>query len=157
MDSNARREASAARMYSVADVSYAANVEVARWLAEHTTPDDRVYLWGFEPHVYYRANRLPGSRFIYNVPQRGAWSKSWSRPALMADLDRSKPKIIAVLRHDIFPVVTGDLLDSTQSLQGFPELLELLSLRYSLVEQLQDFDLYRRREPLDEKVTMSAE
>lgn len=155
-DTAEQRERVAERLYTVADVSYGANMEVVRWVVEQTSEDQYVYLWGFEPFVYFAAERRPGSRFIYNVPQRGQWCKGWARPSLMQDLERTRPTVIAVVRHDIFPVVTGDVLDSQTSLQDFPELRALLTTQYQLVNRIQDFDLYRRVEPKGQSEEVEA-
>lgn len=139
---SAEREALAGKQYSVADVSYAANMRVAAWLRANTTPADRVFVWGFEPQIYDAAGRHPASRFIYNVAQRVEWEHDWARDGLMAELLRAPPKVIVVERGDVFPVVTGNHDDSASSLLGFAQLHDLLETRYAFRESIQDFDLY---------------
>lgn len=43
-------------------------VEIAKWLREHTTSTDRVYVWGYFNPVYYLAQRRPASRFVNPSP-----------------------------------------------------------------------------------------
>jgi hypothetical protein len=39
-------------------------LEVARYIQEHTRPDDPVFVWGYFPLIYVAADRLAGSRFV---------------------------------------------------------------------------------------------
>lgn len=141
----AKREAVDARLYSVADVSYDQNMKVVRWLVDNTSSNDTVYIWGFEPFIYDVAKRRPATRFIYNVAQRVSWYREEARAKLMDDLNRQLPKAIIVEHRDVFPVVTGDSLDSEASLQGFWALKNLIDTRYLFVSSIDDFDIYRLR------------
>ena len=133
------------RLYTVADVNYAANLRVAAWLEQHTDPSDTVYIWGFEPHIYFAAHRRSASKFIYNVPQRVEWENQWARDALMRELEAAPPKAIVIERGDIFPLVTGNNDDSARALLAFPELKRFIDDRYEYRESIQDFELYLRR------------
>ncbi len=132
-------------LYSIAEVNIGANRQVAKWLEAHTSPDASVYIWGFEPVIYKLAKRRPASRYIYNVPQRVAWARETSRPALLVDLVNSAPAAIVVEHGDRFPWVTGDFLDSAEVLQGFPALESLLRQTYEPAGTIERFDLYLLR------------
>ena len=132
-------------LYGVADVSLASNRRVAAWLRAHTRPDDRVFIWGFEPVIYDLADRRPATRFVYNVPQRVAWFQEGSRRTLLADLDRTPPEAIVVEHRDVFPVVTGNSIDSADTLAEFDALGARLADGYRLAATIEDFDLYLRR------------
>ncbi len=142
----AAREALAEKYSSVADVDYGANMRVAEWLDAHTTAQDKVFIWGFEPFIYEAAKRKPGSRFIYDVPQRVTWENERSKQLLLDDLARSRPKAIVVEHNDVFPVVTGTWDDSAKSLEQFPQLQRLIDDSYEYETTIQDFDLYLRRD-----------
>ncbi len=135
----------AGKLYSVADVDYAANAAVAAWIQANSAATDSVYVWGFEPSIYDTAKRTPATRFIYNVPQRVSWENKHARARLMSDLQRAKPKVIVVEHNDVFPVVTGNTLDSASALRTFPELETLIEERYDHRQTMQDFDIYERR------------
>ncbi len=141
-----RRCSVAAELNSVADVSYAGDLALADWLRANVAEDEPIYIWGFEPFVYQAADRVPASRFIYNVPQRASWSESWARPALMRELDLSPPKSVAVAHADIFPAVTGNLMDSAQALRTFPALERLIRDHYEAAGRIDDFDVYLRKQ-----------
>lgn len=140
----AMRARTRARLYSVADVHYGANLRVAAWLREHTDASDRVFVWGFEPHIYHAADRRPASKFIYNVAQRVEWENQWSRDALIQELQASPPKVIVVERGDVFPVVTGNHEDSAAALRSFGRLQRMIADKYVLRETIQDFSIYVR-------------
>jgi hypothetical protein len=38
--------------------------EVAAYVRSHTDPDDRIFVWGHLPEVYWRSDRLPATRFV---------------------------------------------------------------------------------------------
>ena len=123
-----------------------ANRAVAAWLDEHTRRDQKVFVWGFEPVIYDLADRDPATRFLYDVPQRVAWAKEAARATLMDDLGRTPAAAIVVEHRDVFPMVTGDAIDSADTLQEFGALRTLLAERYTLVESIEDFDLYLARD-----------
>jgi len=143
--SDVTREELDAKLYSVADVSYGANRRVAEFLRRELAPTDYAFIWGFEPIIYDMSERRPASRYIYNVPQRVAWAKEHTRLQLMADLDARPPKAIIVEHRDVFPVVTGDALDSADTLKRFPALAARISDNYALSTTIEDFDVYLLR------------
>jgi len=138
-------------LHSKGDVSFGANVEMARWLRDNTDDDDTVFIWGFEPMVYDLAGRRFASRYIYNVPQRLEWPGSnAARAELMSDLHRNQPDVVLVTRGDVFTHVTGDRRDSFAMLDEFDELGHFLDVGYRFDGNIQDFMIYTRRQrPLD--------
>ncbi len=159
----ARRDALA----SVADVSAGDNRAVAAYLKEHTPAGAPIFVWGFECIVYDLADRPIASRYIYNVPQRAIWSREPMQKALMPDILAAKPSAIVVEHGDVFPMVTGDNLDSARSLWNFPELRDLMDRQYDLAANVGHFDVYLRSptekpalpvfEPMDEGDTQGDE
>ncbi len=139
-----RREALDEELATVADVSLAADRAVALELRARTRGNAPVFVWGFEPVIYWLAERPPASRFIYDVPQRTPWERERARADLMRDLAAHPPAAIVVQRNDVFPMVTGDTLDSRRALATFPALEQLIASRYELVKTIEDFDLYVR-------------
>lgn len=130
------------RLASVADVNAAANRAVAEALRARVPEGRAVFIWGFEPVIYDLADRDPASRYLYDVPQRVAWARVSARAALMRDLAAGRPAAIVVEHRDVFPMVTGDAIDSADNLAGFPELRDLLAGRYRLLDSIEDFDVY---------------
>lgn len=130
------------QLASVADVSAGANRAVAEFVRAHTPVDRPLFVWGFEPVIYDLAERPLASRFVYDVPQRVSWAKGPMRQTLMADLARRPPAAIVVEHRDVFPMVTGDAIDSADTLEDFVELRTLLETRYFLAERIEDFDVW---------------
>jgi len=133
-------------LYYVADYSLDADRRLAHTVRRLTHAKDPVFIWGFEPVVYWLAERKPASRFIYDVPQRARWEQAAARAELMRDLRRTPPEVFAIQSRDIFPAVTGALSDSRRALDSFPELRELLNNHYARVEEVEDFEVYVQKE-----------
>lgn len=138
------REEMDAQLAYVSDYNLLANREVAREVQAHTKPEEAIFVWGFEPSIYWLSRRSPGSRFIYNVPQRSFWQQTHARRELMRDLAQSRPALLVVQSQDVFPYLTGRELDSSGEVAYFPELSQLISSEYRLVKLIEDFEIYVR-------------
>lgn len=136
------REELDAKLYRLEDSALDDNRTVGREVARRTKPDDFVFVWGFEPAVYWFAERQPATRFITNQAQRAKHEQAALRAELMQDLRAHTPRVIVVQHEDVMPHVTGDDLDSSGALATFPELRSFLATRYRYVESLRDFDIY---------------
>jgi hypothetical protein len=139
-----RREALDEELGYVADYNLAADRAVAREIRSRTRGGAPIFVWGFEPAIYWLAERPAASRFIYNVPQRTSWEQGRARADLLRDLAAQKPAAIVVQRNDVFGVVTGNNLDSRGELPNFPALQELVRSSFELVTTVEDFDIYVR-------------
>ena len=131
----------------VAYYNLAADRVVSLVVRARTRPDQPIYIWGFEPVIYWLAEREPSSRFIYDVPQRTLWERDYARRELLADLRRRPPALFIVQQNDVFYGVTGDDLDSRRALPTFPQLDQLVAARYELVKTIEDFQIYALRAP----------
>jgi len=129
---------------SMQDVNAGANRLVAEWIAGRTSPNSRIFIWGFEPVIYDLSNRRPASRYIHNLPQRLQRTKRLSRDILIQDLKASSPAVIVIESRDVFPLVTGNARDSTAELANFSELSGLLSEQYQRSAAIEDFTIYIR-------------
>lgn len=139
------REELDAKLYYVADYSLDTDRRAAREVARLTTPDDTVLVWGFEPAIYWFSGRRPASHYLYDVPQRARWQRERARDELIADVRRSRPRVVLVQHGDYFEFVTGDDRDSYAALKTFPELERIVEDDYVPVGMVDDLDLYLRR------------
>jgi hypothetical protein len=130
------------QLETVADVDAKANRDVSAFLVRSTPIDRPVFVWGFEPVIYDLAERPCPTRYIYNVPQRAAWSRLTARQRLLGDLATRPPSAIVVEHGDVLPLVTGDELDSVATLSGFAELQTLLGERYQFAWSNEKFEVY---------------
>ncbi|MEO0601205.1 MAG: hypothetical protein AAF211_07200, partial [Myxococcota bacterium] len=121
--------------------------ELAAWLQEHTEPDDKVFVWGFDPVIYVWSQRRPASRLIYHFPLalRGADHAFWL-DVLMQDLERTQPPVIVVATEDAVPKVTGFEGDSRDLMVTYPELLTFVLTNYDEPFQIGPYEVRRRRE-----------
>ncbi len=140
-------------LYYVADYNLDADRRVALDIAQNTPKNARIYVWGFEPVIYWISQRQPSSRFIYDVPQRARWQRAYARQLLLQDLHRHPPDVIVVERNDVFSWVTGDNRDSAHALETFPKLDKLIDEHYRQTKRIEDFTLYERKEPGDAAVS----
>jgi len=85
------------------DFSLAADAAVASSIKGGTEPSDSIFVWGFEPLIYFLADRRPASRFIYNVPLVTPWSPAEWRSELLDDLQTKRPAYFIVTRNDRLP------------------------------------------------------
>jgi len=132
-------------LYRVADFVLDDDRAVAQELQARVPEGAPVFVWGFEPAIYWLAERPAASRFIYDVPQRTEWQRDRSRATLLRDLTARPPAAIVVQSGDRFPRVTGDSLDSAAALATFPELQRLLREEFTYVGEVRGFGLYVRR------------
>jgi hypothetical protein len=133
------------RLASVADVDAVTNRAVADLLRARVPQDRPVFVWGFEPAIYDMSGHRPATRYLYDVPQRVAWAKEEARRVLMEDLAKRPPAAIVVEHHDVFPMVTGDVIDSADTLHDFHALRTLVHDRYELAATIDDLDVYLER------------
>jgi hypothetical protein len=136
------REAFLDRYDRYGDFSLSADLEVAAFIQGSTRTSDHVFVWGFEPLIYFLAERPPASRFIYTVPLVTPWSPREWRAELARDLVHRRPAIIVVAHGDRLPWMTGRLDDSAAQLAEYPELETLLDTSYVRDRRIEDFDIW---------------
>lgn len=133
------------KLYAVADYDLDIDRRTGEAIARLVPLGERVFVWGFEPAVYWFSRRDPASRYLYDVPQRAAWQREHARSELLRDLAAKPPAAVVVQHGDVFKYVTGNELDSDGALTTFPELARLLNDQYRLAETVGDLDIYTSR------------
>jgi hypothetical protein len=121
-----------------------ANLEAADYLRAHTAPGDRLFIWAFEPGIYYLAERVSASRFIYNFPLMGRFAWPEYRDQLLGELRAAPPAAVLVAAGDAQPWLTGVEQDSRTALERFPELAAFLEAGYRPAAEIAQFTLYER-------------
>lgn len=127
------------------DYSIRANLEVAEFIVRHTTPRDLIFIWGFEPGVYFLSGRQPSSRFIFNYLQFETYSSGPYISQLLDDLTTQPPAYILLVKNDRLPWVTGSSDDSLSEVKRIEAFSLLLSENYGQEGQIEDFEIYKRR------------
>jgi 4-amino-4-deoxy-L-arabinose transferase-like glycosyltransferase len=125
--------------------------ETARYLSEHSAPEDKVFIWGRSAaEVYLHARRRPACRYVLTFPLTGfvfggelpgldtrnrivpdAWSK------LEEDFRKHPPKFIADLYSSY---------DAQYPIKDFPILAALLAEHYEPVARTAEGMVYRMRQ-----------
>ena len=127
--------------------------ELARWLSENTSPDERLFIWGHFSPIYYLSGRLPGTRYVTTSVHVGNFD-----PGQVADgvdlsrfrSDRDVRATVSDLEANAVPV----FIDTTPSgihhwdrapLSTVPSLDEYLHTHYRLVAEVAGSLVYRRQ------------
>jgi 4-amino-4-deoxy-L-arabinose transferase-like glycosyltransferase len=85
--------------YKYSDKSFAQSVGIARYLREHTTPEEYIFQWGFEPELYFLADRRSPTPYLVSIAPE--WSPEPAAAILKLEqgLREKKPAYI-VLQPD---------------------------------------------------------
>jgi len=122
-----------------------ANDELARYVATHTLPDERIYLFGINgAGVYFQSDRLTAHRFLrvnFFVPGEFP-DPVFTLAAVVRDLEARKPRylIFETLHATSDPKVA-------RAVDALPEqpMIRRLLTAYDLDTRIEDFTLYRLR------------
>lgn len=125
------------------DYEFAQTRAVAAALARETSAEQRVFVWGFEPLVYFLSGREPASRFLYDYPLMPRFSGVHPLYArqLLADLRRDPPARFVVLSRDANDIEPED---SLTQIRRWEELRAFLEAHYVPAWQIGDFRVFAR-------------
>lgn len=129
--------------------------DVARYLREHSSAEDRILIWGYEPLTYYLADRVAASRFHITHPlvmrkpdgTLTAMQERW-RAEFLDSIAAVKPLFVAVVRQDNWWWAPGERT-SEEMLDDFPAWKRYLESHYRPVQTIGRFVVYRRADPVE--------
>jgi len=134
------------------DFSFLADRYLAAYLKERTDPEDPVYIFGFEPLVYFLAERRPANKYIFNDPVTAVYTKEKVREAgireILADLEESKAVYLVIAEGDANPV---DPTDSYEFVENTPSFKDFVDTQYALEWSMGRFHIYRRNQEIIDK------
>lgn len=122
-----------------------ANLSSAEFLTQNTSSEDEIFIWAFEPAIYYLAERKSVSRYIYNFPLYGEFAWEPFKVHLMQELETKPPAFILIAQQDAQPWVTGTQEDSMQALMRFDQLRDFVFGRYEDVNTIGHFKIFQRK------------
>lgn len=125
---------------------YGKTIKAVDAVKENSELSDKIFVWGFDPLIYYLSSRHCSSRFIYNFPLLWKGENSEFRKEFLGAIDSDKPKLIIVANNDPLIYISGYDEDSKQSLKRFPEFDNIISTRYSFLTSAEDYEIYSRNE-----------
>lgn len=109
-----------------------------------TQPDDRIFVWSFDPAIHVWSQRRGVTRFLYNYPFRVDWGSPAYRQELLDGLRVSPPKLFLVSSKDATFGVTRSRKDSQQLLRDFTELQDFVDQGYVKDRSFGTYTVYRR-------------
>lgn len=110
------------RNFKTPDTYLSDNLDMAAWIRKNSGPDDRVFLWSYEPIVYFLADRRLVSRFLYHYPLVVPWAPPAYRDELMAAIEEDPPALFGVCDQDASPSVLGRPETSWHTFRAFTAL-----------------------------------
>jgi hypothetical protein len=118
---------------------------LGEYLKARTNADDRVYIFGFSPGAYVRAQRISASRFFWSRPVIvgfNAQAAGYGPAGLLDDLRVHPPAFVVLQTYDWAPPPA----DSASYFLGHPLLAPWLHADYRRVEDLHDdeYDVWMR-------------
>ncbi len=121
-----------------------ANAELADYVRQHTSPDDRIFLFGINgAGVYFAADRLAAHRFLrvnFFVPAEFP-DPRFRLEAVLAELAERRPRYVIFERlHS-----SSEMARLADGLPEHPEVARLLR-GYRRETAIEDFTLYRRND-----------
>ena len=120
-------------------------MQVIEFVKANSRPEEKIYVWVFEPLIYFKSGRRPASRFVTNMPLVAPWAPEQWRTELMGDFRSAPPRLFIVNRDDAVYRILFTRKDSEQSLSDFPELHRFLSERYVSLRNYHAFQVFRIR------------
>ena len=119
-----------------------ANAELADYVASHTLPNERIFLFGISgAGVYFSSDRLTAHRFlrVNFFVETTFTNPDFRLDSVLADLAASRPRYLIFER-----LHTGTrMANAVDNLPGDPSVQALLR-GYRLETSIEDFTLYRR-------------
>jgi hypothetical protein len=126
--------------------------ELADWLAQNSSPEERLFIWGHYSTIYFLAQRMPGTRYIYTSFHMGGFDSEHLPPKFDAAAYQS-PKDVAATLQDLESNKPALVVDTAPAnihnwskvpLQKFPELARYVEEHYRLIAHPAGAAVYRR-------------
>ncbi|MBL8016288.1 MAG: hypothetical protein JNK43_03375, partial [Ignavibacteria bacterium] len=112
---------------------------------KETEITDNIFVWGFDPLVYYLSGRKCTSRFIYNFPLLWKGENSSLKSEFMNKINADPPKMILVAKNDPLLFISGYDEDSKKLLDRFTEFKFVIDSKYTFETTIDEFDYYKLR------------
>jgi hypothetical protein len=116
------------------------------YVRQRTSPEDRVFVWGWFPALYLAADRCPSTRFVYTHVLAGEHGRSQNVPEgwqmLLDDLTREPPLYVLDTSPGNYTSFAG------LSIDRYPRLAEFVHRGYQVEAEVEGIRIYRRRTEL---------
>jgi hypothetical protein len=122
--------------------SIAVSSDVIRHIVAETLPEERIFVWGDEPWIYFHSNRRMAGPYCHLLLIVPAWGGSERLDALIQRLDRDRPRLIVVAPGDHF----WRGMSNSALLGQYPQMREYIHDRYALAHQGVGYQIWKRTE-----------
>lgn len=120
-------------------------------IRQETNHEDRIFVWGMNPQIYYFAKRRPASRFIYTTFQMGLVENTYFEKGLNGNSRFEMPETWPPLRDDLEKSRPKLIIDSTSyykatkpyPIVNYPDLLLWMSDDYGLIFNQRGFLIFK--------------
>ena len=112
------------------------------YIKTNTSESDGIYVWGFDPLIYYLSGRHCVSRFIYNFPLYWKEDNEEFQKEFLVDLYNDKPRMILVSQRDPLYFISGYRDDSKSMLEKFSGFKSFIDENYIYKTKIDDFYFY---------------
>ncbi len=111
--------------------NYIAGDSMVNYVCLHTSPSDRIFIFGFEPYVYWKSGRHPANRFLNTIHFKPSYVPRELRSELVESLTSHPPALILVETADRY-TSQGDSPDDSRTVirKSYPEIEQLLAAKY---------------------------
>lgn len=105
------------------DKKVSQSYEISNYILTHTSPDDKIFIWGDEPYIFALTRRLPAGRFTvaYHI------------------IDFDKLKEVGRMLKEYPPKV---IIFDRQKRGIFPDLENLIISRFAKIKSVRNFELF---------------
>ena len=120
-----------------------ADLEIAEYLISNTGKDETIFIWGFDPSVYFLSERGNATRFAYNFPLYGPKASPELQQEFISEIQVQIPVYVVIVRNDSIFHVTATADDSWAAFNSFDEFHTFVLENYHIETTIEDFILYR--------------
>ena len=132
-------------IYGWGGFSGQALMEASDYVRQHTAPDDLIFVWSFEPAIYFVSGRDSASRFIYNFPLYGRFAWPEFKADFLREMETTRPALIVVGENEAMPWVSGTEQDSWAAFHDFEAFHDFVNRHYVETARFAQFHIYERQ------------
>ena len=117
--------------------------QIGSFLREHSTPGDRVQVWGMKAVIYGASNRRPPTRFGTSQPMVSGVGSGFPeryRTEFLRSIESELPRFVVARRPELCQQNSRRV--DLECLDAFPEFARLVEQRYRKAEEIQDFTIW---------------
>jgi 4-amino-4-deoxy-L-arabinose transferase-like glycosyltransferase len=116
------------------------------YIQRTTTPGDSIFIFGFDPYLYWRSGRTPANKFLNTIHFKPSNVPAKERGELVQSLTIHPPKLMLVETGDKY-TSQGDCPDDSRTVIAtkYPEIERLLAERYEARDTIHGVIAYHLR------------